>query len=121
VLLAGGFARSPYLRRRLEQHLPSGVPLVVPPDPEIAVLAGAVHYAYDPSVIRERRSRLTYGCNDTPLFEAGLDPAGKRIRAGIRPDRCLVVTPAYLVRERVYCRQRVQTQPVTQHVRSSNA
>jgi hypothetical protein len=67
------------------------VPLVVPTRPEIAVLIGAVHYAYDPSVIRERRSRLTYGCNDdTPLFEEGLDPDGKRIRvmAGIRPYKC---------------------------------
>jgi hypothetical protein len=90
VLLVGGFARSAYLRRRLSRHLPDGLAPVVPRDPELAVLVGAVHHAYDPSVIRERRSRLTYGCSDTPLFEQGVDRDDKRMRvgAGLGPDRC---------------------------------
>ena len=40
VLLAGGFAASPYLRQRLIDHLGTDAVVVVPPDPQVAVVRG---------------------------------------------------------------------------------
>ncbi|WLW50572.1 hypothetical protein [Streptomyces sp. YU58] len=75
AFLVGGFARSPYLRRRLEDRLQDRVPLRTAPRPERAVLFGAVHYCYEPTLLRARRARYTYGCEcDLPVMD-GDDPA----------------------------------------------
>ncbi|WP_030611388.1 hypothetical protein [Streptomyces fulvoviolaceus] len=75
AFLVGGLARSPYLRRRLEDHLQGRIPLRTPPRPERAVLFGAVHYCYDPTLLRARRARYTYGCGCDLPFTDGDDPA----------------------------------------------
>jgi hypothetical protein len=65
VLLVGGFGGSPYLQRRLKDHLADRASLVTFPDPKSAesVLRGAVRYALDPGSIRARRMQYTYGCD----------------------------------------------------------
>jgi hypothetical protein len=65
VLLVGGFGGSPYLQRRLKDHLTDRASLVTFPDPKSAesVLRGAVRYALDPGSIRARRMQYTYGCD----------------------------------------------------------
>lgn len=73
VVLVGGFGNSPYLRHRLQQHLEGRADLIVPPDPQAAVLFGAVHYACSPQV-RARRARMTYGVAVTTRFRPGVDP-----------------------------------------------
>ncbi|MBB4983406.1 Hsp70 family protein [Streptomyces nymphaeiformis] len=73
VVLVGGFGNSPYLRQRLQQHLEGRADLLVPPDPQAAVLFGAVHYACSPQ-IRARRARMTYGIASTTRFRPGVDP-----------------------------------------------
>ncbi|MCT9933454.1 Hsp70 family protein [Planotetraspora sp. A-T 1434] len=79
AILVGGFAESPYLRERLTEYLASeGVALHIPQRPSLAVLAGATHFAYDPSVIRARRAPLTYGVGTAKLFRKGVDPKAKR-------------------------------------------
>jgi hypothetical protein len=60
VLLVGGFAKSPYLQERLATHLADRATVLLAPDPARAILAGAVHFAYDPKT-RSRRSKHTYG------------------------------------------------------------
>ncbi|MEU1201624.1 hypothetical protein ABZ446_36145 [Streptomyces sp. NPDC005813] len=72
--LVGGFARSPYLQRRLEDHLRDRMPLRTTPRPERAVLFGAVHYCYDPTLLRARRAKYTYGCEANLPFAAGDSP-----------------------------------------------
>lgn len=42
--------------------------------PERAVLFGAVHYCYDPTLLRARRAKYTYGCEYRTVFEAGDQP-----------------------------------------------
>ncbi|MFF1702977.1 Hsp70 family protein [Streptomyces sp. NPDC058252] len=74
AFLVGGFARSPYLRRRLEDHLRDRMPLRTTPRPERAVLFGAVHYCYDPTLLRARRAKYTYGCEANMPFTEGDDP-----------------------------------------------
>ncbi|MFF0472459.1 Hsp70 family protein [Streptomyces sp. NPDC004284] len=78
VVLVGGFGNSPYLRRRLQEHLEGRADLIVPPDPQAAVLFGAVHYACSPQ-IRARRARMTYGIAMADRFRPGVDPVEHRI------------------------------------------
>ncbi|MER5369841.1 Hsp70 family protein [Streptomyces sp. NPDC002722] len=87
VVLVGGFGNSPYLRRRLEDHLDGRADLIVPPDPQVAVLYGAVYFACNPQV-RARRARLTYGCNTSNTFRSQLDPENFRFTGPDGVDRC---------------------------------
>ncbi|WHT20183.1 hypothetical protein N8J89_03670 [Crossiella sp. CA-258035] len=77
VLLVGGFAASEYLRRRLIDHIKDLAIVVVPPDPQVAVLSGAVHFACRPD-IRARRARRTYGIAMRCDFEEGIDDEARR-------------------------------------------
>ncbi|MHB9858846.1 Hsp70 family protein [Streptomyces sp. YIM S03343] len=78
IVLVGGFAQSPYLRSKLsafvQQRYGSTVQLLIPPDPARAVLAGAVHYTYRPTVVASRTVELTYGISCLLPFETGVDP-----------------------------------------------
>lgn len=71
VLLVGGFAQSKYFQQQLRNLVEDQATLLVPPHPALAVLFGAVHFAYDPSALRHRRSRFTYGCNMASPAEPG--------------------------------------------------
>ncbi|GIM00336.1 hypothetical protein Vretimale_5479, partial [Volvox reticuliferus] len=61
VLLAGGFARSPYLQSRVRQSLREGMHVMVPEDPGAAVVTGAVLFGAQPTTVTGRRARLGYG------------------------------------------------------------
>ncbi|WP_157857835.1 Hsp70 family protein [Streptomyces durhamensis] len=87
VVLVGGFANSPYLRGRLEEHLEGRAEVITPPDPQVAVLYGAVYFACNPQV-RARRARLTYGCNTSSTFRPRLDPPEFKFTGPDGRDRC---------------------------------
>lgn len=79
LFLVGGFANSVFLQQRIRDEFSDRVmKIIVPPDPGAAVLTGAVSYGLDPSRIRARRARLTYGCRILSLFEEGVDPEKKK-------------------------------------------
>lgn len=80
LLGMGGFAQSRYFQRRMAERFDDGdrVRFVVPPLSAQAVLHGAVHFAYDPSAVRIRRTRYTYGGEVSWPFEKG-DPASSKI------------------------------------------
>ncbi|MDW5330631.1 hypothetical protein [Plantactinospora sp. KLBMP9567] len=81
VLLVGGFAASPYLQQRVRGHLLRRAEVRVVPRSAMAVLAGAVHFAYDPQT-RARRSKYTYGIDVVTSFEEGADlPAKRRVNS----------------------------------------
>lgn len=77
ILLVGGFSSSPYLQQAVRERFGDRAKVMVPPNPETAVLNGAVHFCYDPQV-RARRSRFTYGANCHLPFKEGVDPEAKR-------------------------------------------
>jgi molecular chaperone DnaK (HSP70) len=79
ILLVGGFSASPLLRRRVEQKFGKKAKVVMPLDPTAAIVAGAASYGLDPSIIRSRRTRLTYGCDARMPFEVGKDPEKKKV------------------------------------------
>ena len=78
ILLVGGFAQSRYLQQRLSLHLGSRAGVLVPPDGAEAVLAGAVHFGYDSTLVGARLSRYTYGFAISMPFEEGKDPDDSR-------------------------------------------
>ena len=83
MFLVGGFSTSPVLRKRIEEEFSDKVQkIVMPPRPGLAILAGAASFGVNPSAIRARRSRLTYGVGImTPNFEEGVDPESKKVWA----------------------------------------
>lgn len=88
AFLVGGFARSPYLRSRLEDHLQGRIPLRTAPRPERAVLFGAVHYCHEPTLLRARRARYTYGCQaDLPFTDGDAPDLSFTDDAGERKSR----------------------------------
>ncbi|GIQ87358.1 heat shock protein 70 family protein [Kipferlia bialata] len=69
MLLVGGFSSSPYLVRRVRETFGERVQCIVnPPQPGSAVVIGAVHYGSNPSVIKARVSRFTYGVDSSSRF-----------------------------------------------------
>ncbi|MGW0874195.1 Hsp70 family protein [Streptomyces sp. NPDC002740] len=87
IVLAGGFSNSPYLQQAIRERFSAQATIVVPPNPDIAVLAGAVHFCYDPQT-RARRSRFTYGIDTSMRFEEGVDPESSRLSTP-DGDRCV--------------------------------
>ncbi|GIL49465.1 hypothetical protein Vafri_5802 [Volvox africanus] len=61
VLLAGGFARSPYLQSRVRRSLPEHIKIILPEDPGAAVVTGAVVFGTQPSTVSARCARRGYG------------------------------------------------------------
>jgi hypothetical protein len=53
----------------------------MPPRPGVAILKGAASFGVDPSIIRARRSRLTYGVSCTRKFNQFIDPESKKFWA----------------------------------------
>ncbi|MEU6647255.1 Hsp70 family protein [Saccharomonospora sp. NPDC046836] len=86
IVLAGGFSNSPYLQQAIKERFGARATSIVPPNPDIAVLAGAVHFCYDPQT-RARRSRFTYGIDTAMPFEEGIDPESTRLKTP-DGDRC---------------------------------
>ncbi len=80
IFLVGGFSSSPLLQEQIEEKFGSMVKKVVVPErPGAAVLLGAVSFGLDPSIIRARLSRLTYGIEFNDYFNSSIDPEEKKI------------------------------------------
>jgi hypothetical protein len=73
IVLVGGLAMSTYLRQVLRQRFGDEHRILVPPNPALAVLEGAVHYAYNPEAFASRRSKYTYGFAMARPWESGVD------------------------------------------------
>ena len=79
ILLVGGFAESRYLHARFTKAAADwGARVIVPEHPAVAVLAGAVHFGYDPSTFLNWRAPYTIGIRVSQPFEPGVDPENTR-------------------------------------------
>jgi hypothetical protein len=88
ALLVGGFAESALLQARLRSFLAHrDVELFIPERPSIAVVTGAVHFAYDPSVFSGLRAPYTYGVEIYAPFRPGVDPVHLRTRDTLCRER----------------------------------
>ncbi|WP_320782099.1 hypothetical protein [Streptomyces sp. CRN 30] len=80
LVLAGGFARSAWLRDRMRRRFGARHRVLVPPDPAIAVLEGATLIAHDPSVLISRQAKYTYGFGTSMPFEDSRDSVERMYR-----------------------------------------
>ena len=78
IIMVGGFSESPLLQERIKSAFP-GHRIIVPPDPGLAVLKGAVIYGHDPLAIGERIAKYTYGIGTNQDFDADCHPANRKI------------------------------------------
>ncbi|CAG2244506.1 unnamed protein product [Mytilus edulis] len=78
LLAVGGFSESPVLIDAVKQKLGEKVNVIVPRDPGLAVLKGAVMFGFEPGTIKSRVSRYTYGVAMQRHYIGGVDDASKR-------------------------------------------
>lgn len=68
IILVGGYAGSPVLTEGIKSAFPE-MRLIIPQEAAYSVLHGAVIYGHDPSFIRQRRSKYTYGIEVFEIFD----------------------------------------------------
>ncbi|XP_017560478.1 heat shock 70 kDa protein 12A isoform X3 [Pygocentrus nattereri] len=79
LFLVGGFAESPLLQKAVQEMLQGRSRIIIPHDVGLTILKGAVLFGLDPSVIRVRRSPLTYGVGVLNRFVEGKHPPEKML------------------------------------------
>nr|XP_034302026.1 heat shock 70 kDa protein 12B [Crassostrea gigas]XP_034302027.1 heat shock 70 kDa protein 12B [Crassostrea gigas] len=82
IIMVGGYSQSRIISKTIKdlfEH--KNVNVIIPNDPDLAVLQGAVMYRYWPEVVRTRRSPYTYGTRLLRLWLEG-DDESKKIRRG---------------------------------------
>uniref|UniRef100_H2LMS6 Heat shock protein 12B n=1 Tax=Oryzias latipes TaxID=8090 RepID=H2LMS6_ORYLA len=77
LFLVGGFAESPMLQRAVQRALGRSCRIIIPHDVGLTILKGAVLFGLDPTVVRVRRSPLTYGVGVLNRFVEGRHPRDK--------------------------------------------
>lgn len=80
LFLVGGFAESPLLQAEMRKSFSSDVRVIIPQDVGLTILKGAVMFGLDPTVVRVRRSALTYGVGVLNKFIPGRHPPEKRTK-----------------------------------------
>lgn len=68
IILVGGYAGSLVLTEVIKSAFP-GMRLIIPCEAAHSVLHGAVIFGHDPSLIRQRRSKYTYGIEVFEIFD----------------------------------------------------
>lgn len=81
IILVGGYAESPILIEKISSSFPQ-MRTIIPLDAAWSVLRGAVIFGHDPSLIRQRRSKYTYGIS---VFEK-FDPAKHDVKYKYEED-----------------------------------
>ncbi|MCY0947074.1 Hsp70 family protein [Streptomyces antarcticus] len=80
LVLVGGFAMSEWLRERMRRRFGERHRILIPPNPALAVLEGATHFAYNPRVLLSRQAKYTYGFETAMPFEEGVDSPMRMLR-----------------------------------------
>ncbi|XP_061165423.1 heat shock 70 kDa protein 12A-like isoform X2 [Saccostrea echinata] len=78
IIMVGGFANCSILIRTILIEFPDKH-VLVPEEAEWSVLKGAVIFGHDPWLIKQRRSRYTYGAKCKKLFKEGEHDAKKKV------------------------------------------
>ena len=78
LLAVGGFSESKILIDAIKKKLGPDIAVIVPNDPGLAVLKGAVLYGFEPQIITSRVSRYTYGVAMQRHFIQGVDAESLR-------------------------------------------
>ena len=87
MFLVGGFSEAQFLRKEFSRSF-SDKRILIPKDPQLAIIRGALEFAQDPTLLRARVMGKTYGVRTSQKFDPEKHPPAKR-----------EVTP-----HKVYCR-----------------
>ncbi|KAH3775201.1 hypothetical protein DPMN_176600 [Dreissena polymorpha] len=82
LILVGGMASSTIVQDIIKQELESKTKIqriIVPPEPELAVLKGAVMFGHQPRCIFQRVVRYTYGLRKAKLFNPDIHPEDRLV------------------------------------------
>uniref|UniRef100_A0A672S3M7 Heat shock protein 12A n=3 Tax=Sinocyclocheilus grahami TaxID=75366 RepID=A0A672S3M7_SINGR len=82
LFLVGGFAESALLQQAVQKMLQGRSRIIIPHDVGLTILKGAVLFGLDPSIIKVRRSPLTYGVGVLNRFVEGKHPPEKLLVKG---------------------------------------
>ena len=77
IYLVGGFGGCPYVYEKFREKYGHQCRVIVPPNPEYAIVEGAVLFRANPSIVRSRKADATYGKSVVRLFEKFHDPQFK--------------------------------------------
>ncbi|XP_063313619.1 heat shock 70 kDa protein 12B [Pelobates fuscus] len=77
LFLVGGFAESPMLQNAVQLAFSDICRVIIPQDVGLTILKGAVLFGLDPTIVRVRRSPLTYGVGVLNKFVEGKHPKEK--------------------------------------------
>ncbi|XP_056407812.1 heat shock 70 kDa protein 12B isoform X4 [Hyla sarda] len=77
LFLVGGFAESPMLQNAVQTAFSEVCRVIIPQDVGLTILKGAVLFGLDPTIVRVRRSPLTYGVGVLNKFVEGKHPKEK--------------------------------------------
>ena len=80
ILAVGGYVESPLLSETLKAAF-SQKQIIIPTDPSLCILKGAIVYGFEPETITSRVCRYTYGIAKQGIWKEG-DPESKKL-----PDR----------------------------------
>lgn len=84
MFFVGGFSEAQFLRKEISRSF-SDKRILIPQDPELAIIRGAVEFAQDPTLLRARVIGKTYGLDTCREFDPRKDPIEKRVV--ISPDQ----------------------------------
>lgn len=77
MFLVGGFAESLLLQNEIRRAFASVLRVIIPQDVGLTILKGAVMFGLDPTVVRVRRSAITYGVGVLNRYVHGKHPPEK--------------------------------------------
>ncbi|XP_075247545.1 heat shock 70 kDa protein 12A-like [Convolutriloba macropyga] len=79
MFLVGGFAESPVLQKHLRDTYKDKIQLIIPQGTSLCVLKGAVLFGLDPTIVRIRRPKVTYGVGVLNKFVDSKHDPKKRV------------------------------------------
>ena len=80
LFLVGGFSESSFLQAEVRNAFSHKVKVIIPQDVSLSILKGAVIFGLDPTIVRVRRSALTYGVGVLNKFIDGKHPPEKQVQ-----------------------------------------
>ncbi|XP_022788648.1 heat shock 70 kDa protein 12A-like isoform X2 [Stylophora pistillata] len=81
MFFVGGFSEAQFLRREISRRFPDKR-ILIPHDPQLAIIHGAVEFAREPSLLRARVMGKTYGVGTCCTFDPRIHPKEKKL---VRP------------------------------------
>ena len=71
LLLVGGFSASPYLQKAVQEKFSREITVLVPEEPQLAIIRGAVRFGHVADEIKSRISKFSYGIRGRTSFIEG--------------------------------------------------